>query len=264
MANENNGNNRLPLQRMRYLVGYNVLLSLFLGFLLYQTLVEAESFQTKQSEKTPLQVETSVTVAPTLKGDSVKTTVTTDTIPHPIEPAQNSNKGTTGMISYVLLAILLAGGLGGALCNLRGIFQFARDNSFFPTYLEIPFYLRPISGMICGLFTFFVGSFFAGALSKGEADGWQTFQGMFPFIGIAFLAGFASQEFMERLKETAKTLFSTASIPTEPSAEPDSTAPSDDYELDDSALRGPKKRSGTLPDAVAKAPIQEPRRRRDD
>jgi hypothetical protein len=30
---------------------------------------------------------------------------------------------------------------------------------------------------------------------------------MFPYIGIAFIAGFASQEFMERLKETAKTLF---------------------------------------------------------
>lgn len=112
-----------------------------------------------------------------------------------------------GVVMYVLWAITLAGGLGAALSNLRGLYEYHRDLNYFPAYLEMPFYLRPLSGMLCGLFTFFVSNFFAGALAQQSAGAWQTVQGSFPFIGIAFLAGFAAQEFMERLKETAKALF---------------------------------------------------------
>ena len=112
------------------------------------------------------------------------------------------------LIAYILFAITMAGGLGGTLCNLRGIFEFTRDNKGkFPEHLEMGFYLRPVSGILCGLFTFFVSTFFAGALSQGGSSGWRTLDGMFPYIGIAFIAGFASQEFMERLKDTARTLF---------------------------------------------------------
>lgn len=144
------------------------------------------------------------------------------TVPE-VKPAASSSPITDPrMIAYVLFAITMAGGLGGTLCNLRGIFEFTRDNlGRFPRHLEMGFYLRPVSGVLCGLFTFFVSTFFAGALAPGDGSGWRTLDGMFPYIGIAFLAGFASQEFMEKLKDTARTLFGAATPAPEPQPEPE-------------------------------------------
>ncbi len=164
------------------------------------------------------------------------------------------------MIAYVLWAISLAGGLGGVLSNLRGVFGFTRDQSYFPAYLELPFYLRPVSGVLCGLFTFFVSSFFSGALAQqGAGSGWQTLQGMFPYIGIAFIAGFASQEFMERLKDTAQTLFgvqtsnnTAADVVVAPPAPPDVPVATEDeghesFRGPDSGLESVKKETPKPP-----------------
>jgi hypothetical protein len=141
----------------------------------------------------------------------------------PSQPAGKKTDDTPydpAMIRYVLWAISLAGGLGAALSNLRGVFEFSRDHTYFPAYLELPFYMRPFSGIICGMFTFFVSTFFAGALTQGDNSGWHTLQGMFPYIGLAFIAGYASQEFMERLKETAKSLFGVPTTAAQPPAAP--------------------------------------------
>jgi hypothetical protein len=110
----------------------------------------------------------------------------------------------------IIYIMLLTGALGGVLCNLRGIFaRFRDENGTIGIELEVPFYIRPFSGALCGMMFFFVSSFFASSLTSSGTDAlsWKTFEGIFPYAGIAFLAGFASQEFMERLKEIAKAIF---------------------------------------------------------
>jgi len=223
MANENESPTEdLSRKRTIILVLYNVLITIIMSLLLYQTILKAAHAEAnancKQVVVTEIKVEKKLSVDDTgrTKVDSSKV-VTKDTlepandsalVPAETQESKSQAPIIPDMIAYVLWAISLAGGLGAALSNLRGIFEISRDQTFFPAYLEMPFYVRPISGVICGLFTFFLGTFFAGALAaQGTGSGWQTVQGMFPYIGIAFVAGFASQEFMERLKETAKTLF---------------------------------------------------------
>lgn len=108
---------------------------------------------------------------------------------------------------FTLLTLLAAGGLGGVLCNLRGIFKYHRARGYFPERFKIPFIIRPWMGAAVGLLTFFVASLLNSALSNAASNSWQTLSGRIPFIGLAVIAGFGSQEFMERMKEVAKTLF---------------------------------------------------------
>jgi len=58
-----------------------------------------------------------------------------------------------------------------------------------------------------GLFAFFVGHLFVTSFSEGPASSWRYLEGRLPYVGLAIVAGFAAQEFMERLKEVARTLF---------------------------------------------------------
>lgn len=217
---------QLSRPRTVRLVLYNLALTLVLSLALYQVIMaaaEAEARRQAPPEVTvtavvqPKAAETgttpaaSDTSAPQTGEDTAASPAMTTTVSTAVPQPQTPPPPDPRMISYVLWAISLAGGLGGVLSNLRGVFGFTRDQSYFPAYLELPFYLRPVSGVLCGLFTFFVSSFFSGSPSPGDSAGWQTLQGMFPYIGIAFIAGFASQEFMERLKETAQTLFGASS-----------------------------------------------------
>ncbi|MBU6340069.1 MAG: hypothetical protein KGS48_01130 [Bacteroidetes bacterium] len=219
-------NGGLSPKRSLYLALYNVLIVFLFSALLYQTILAASRREAGTGKK-EIRIEKKIVQSPgkdTLKTgkDSLVVQVQLDDSllqKDSISIKQlGSHAPVPGMIAYVLWAIFLAGGLGGALSNLRGIFEFSRDLTYIPAYLEIPFYIRPVSGVICGLFTFFVSSFFAGALTQGSPSSWQTLEGMFPYIGIAFIAGYASQEFMERLKETAKTLFGvpTQAVDTNP------------------------------------------------
>jgi hypothetical protein len=109
-----------------------------------------------------------------------------------------------------LLSVLTAGTLGATLCNLRGVFSQCRDRKGqFPPHLIIPYYVRPLTGMVTGLLSFFIGNLLVTSLSIDAAtQGWTTLEGRLPYIGFAILAGFAAQEFMERMKEVARTLFS--------------------------------------------------------
>lgn len=235
-----NPSGALPQKRTYYLVGYNVVLVTIMAITLYNVLLSAAkadlNFQKAQAQEKHLSRPAAArpaaaTPAPATEGtaDSLQTSAAPvsetaiDQAPvgAPSEDAPLESRNLI-MISYVLWAISLAGGLGGALSNLRGVFEHARDKSYFPEYLELPFYLRPISGVLCGLFTFFLARFFTISMSSGEnlGSGWQSLEGMMPYIGIAFLAGFASQEFMERLKETAKSLFGVPTQLNEPPAPP--------------------------------------------
>jgi len=263
MANGNDAGNAGQLSRSRTinLILYNVLLSVVMAILLYVTILKAAKVDSaailkRQATATASAAKTTMpavalqkNAAPADTGSVVALPAAPDTnssAPDAAQPASTvsatPDAGETPydprMITYVLVCISLAGGLGAALSNLRGIFEFSRDQSYIPDYLEMPFYLRPVSGVICGLFTFFLGTFFAGALTQGDNAGWKTLQGMFPYIGIAFIAGFASQEFMERLKETAKSLFgvpTTAAPASSPSPTP---TPDEGHESFQSGLEG--------------------------
>lgn len=129
----------------------------------------------------------------------------------PYTSAQNTPDDLTPVILITaLLTMLAAGAAGGTLCNLRGLFKHIdRHGGRFPLRLELPFYIRPLTGSLTGLFTFFVGSLVVSSLSVDAASlAWASLPGRIPYIAVALLAGFAAQEFMQRLKEVAKTLFS--------------------------------------------------------
>jgi hypothetical protein len=60
-----------------------------------------------------------------------------------------------------------------------------------------------------GVFLFFLGSMVIAALDTSN-ETWATFTGRLPYVGVAFLAGYAAQEFLERLKAVAETLFASS------------------------------------------------------
>lgn len=115
-----------------------------------------------------------------------------------------------GPLTATLASVLSAGALGAALCNLRGLFTHADEKGGrIPARLEIPYYVRPVTGLLTGLISFFAGNLMVVSLSTDPASrSWQSLSGRLPFIAVAILAGFAAQEFMERLKQTAGALFS--------------------------------------------------------
>jgi len=69
-----------------------------------------------------------------------------------------------------LITMVIAGGAGGTLCNLRGIFRWVSETGSFPARYATPFYVRPFTGAMTGLFAFFVGHLFVTSLSEGPAN----------------------------------------------------------------------------------------------
>ncbi len=116
---------------------------------------------------------------------------------------------------YFALTTLLmsvAGGLGGCLYNLRGLVKHSTDGDHSTNY-NLGYYLRPISGGINGLIVFFLllGGALAFNIGVDAANGppaWSTFTGRLPYIVFAILAGYSANEFMQKMKEVAQTLFS--------------------------------------------------------
>jgi hypothetical protein len=114
------------------------------------------------------------------------------------------------VIIYAMATFFCAGGVGGAACNLRGIFEYYMENEKLPASYFEPYGVRPWMGACSGLIAFFVLSFLNTALSDSNSMAWTTFPGRIPYIGISLLAGFGSHEFMERVKEIVKTTFSVS------------------------------------------------------
>jgi len=105
--------------------------------------------------------------------------------------------------------MVVAGVIGGCLYNYRGIIKHTSENDYDENF-TITYFLRPISGGISGLTVFFILLGGALALNVGtntDPEGWITFSGRMPYIAFAILAGYASQEFMLKLKDIAGTLF---------------------------------------------------------
>ena len=109
----------------------------------------------------------------------------------------------------MLTSVLVAGVTGGALCNLRGLFKYHSRSlkGSFPTRLELPFYIRPLTGAVTGLLTFFTIHLIVTTLPASNEE-WYSLSDRIAYTAVAILAGFGSQEFMQRLKEVTITMFS--------------------------------------------------------
>jgi len=108
----------------------------------------------------------------------------------------------------MLVVMFLAGLLGGVLANLRGIFEFYREEKGFPDHLFIPYLIRPLTAAISGLLVFFISHLIISSTANPTYNNeYISFRGMVSFMSLAIISGFASQEFTERLKAAAGTLF---------------------------------------------------------
>jgi hypothetical protein len=170
---------------------YNLIVAIFFGAaLIWLTIVSPYLAEPAETAAQALQEMQTMTV-----GLSTQTAI--------------AQPGLPSLLYATLITLAFAGGCGGVLCNLRGIFKYYRDEGRLRNRFLVPFIVRPWMGMLVGLFTFFVLSFFGSALTMDSATlSWTRLSGRIPYIGLAMIAGFGSQEFMERLKEVAKTIFS--------------------------------------------------------
>lgn len=109
---------------------------------------------------------------------------------------------------YVLIIMGIAGLLGGLLANFRGFFEIEREEKVFPEYLYFPYLIRPLTGGLCGLFVFFLTNslLISPSVVAVESD-YISFKSMIALIGLSIIAGFASQEFTEKLKMAVSVLF---------------------------------------------------------
>lgn len=115
------------------------------------------------------------------------------------------------IVITTLIAMFVAGATGGVLCNLcnANLPDYAKDNQDDIAQDELDYYLRPLKGAVTGLLAFFVGNLLVTSLSINATEkSWATLTGRLPYIAVAILAGYASPEFMNRLKEVAKAMFS--------------------------------------------------------
>ncbi|MDR4497896.1 MAG: hypothetical protein MRK02_08265 [Candidatus Scalindua sp.] len=135
----------------------------------------------------------------------------------PSMPVDNGLKDTQDNGTYrfimvaTLVAMFVAGATGGILCNLCNdeLIAFLKTNRNNPPMSATDLYFRPLKGALTGLLAFFVGNLFVTSLSiDATQQSWVTLPGRLPYIAVAILAGYAAPEFMYRLKEVAKTLFS--------------------------------------------------------
>jgi len=157
---------------------------------------------TESGDSTDLSEMGETSESATAPPDSIKRTVIT---PLPTE----LQAGKKGLVDFfdILILMLIAGALGGVLSNLRGIFVYYRDEGGLPDDYTVPYLVRPFTAGVCGLFIYFVLSMIITSITLVPVVEGIGFQGTVSYIALAIVAGFGAQEFMERLKEVAITLF---------------------------------------------------------
>jgi hypothetical protein len=127
------------------------------------------------------------------------------------QPIPGSDHPERHIFLLTVIMMFSAGVIGGCLYNFRGIIKHTAEGTYDNKY-TITYILRPLSGGVSGLVVFFI--LLGGALSLnigagGGSEGWMTFSGRMPYIAFSIIAGFASQEFMMKLKDLAKSFFAT-------------------------------------------------------
>ena len=167
-------NNPIPPKRLIWLLSSNIILTIILGIVIVERLeitqkeyIIAFKEGVKQEEIKKLKTELNFYQ---VKNDSIQAGRLEAKIIAKEKMLQETGEGVT-FYSIVILMIL-AGGFGGVLCNLRGFFiQFRKDDGGFPATLEIPYYVRPFLGAGAGLFIYFVANFLITLLSFSLALG---------------------------------------------------------------------------------------------
>lgn len=180
----------------------NMALAVILSWALLGKLAQLKNEKQFAKEQVEIVKEPAAVSDSTGTGDSTKRVVIT---PLPVEV----KPGDKALVTFfdILVLMLLSGALGGVLCNLRGVFVYYRDEGGLPPDYVVPYLVRPFTAGICGLFIYFVFSMIITSVTLVPVAEGIGFQGTVSYIAFAIVAGFGSQEFMERLKEVAITLF---------------------------------------------------------
>lgn len=220
MENSNQQDNKIN-ENKNALTGLPLYILIAVNFLLTISLATALFHKLKQMETVYQNQEKPETALDTLSSKQAATSTfikdTTDTTKAGIEaykpsdaPTVNRQPANDKYVTFldILLLMLLAGSLGGVLCNLRGFFiHYRGEEKHFPKHLEVPYYTRAFLGAGAGLFIYFVANFLVSSTTVSYQATNIPFQGMVSFIALALLAGFGSLEFFQRMKETALTFF---------------------------------------------------------
>ena len=201
--------NHISPLKFRQLLGTNLVLAVVLGIMLLFTLRDTQKAfeKAKDTAMQNKEVRAAEPAKMPIKVLSKQDSIVADSLKKVLQTLKDKEANTGVTFDCIILLMLIAGGLGGILCNLRGFFMHYRDNEFFPKHLEIPYYVRPFMGAGAGLFVYFVSNFLITSITTEYLATNIPFQGMVSFIALAILAGFGSLEFFQRLKETALTLF---------------------------------------------------------
>lgn len=117
-----------------------------------------------------------------------------------------------GHLTSTLVLVALAGTAGALLANLWGLIRYSGRGFSFPSRLEIPFYVRPVAGLLQGLLLFFAIHLGLSALTMGTLTlAWVTLPGRMAYVAFAFLTGFGVEEVTGKLREIAVTALSLRS-----------------------------------------------------
>jgi hypothetical protein len=213
-----NGLPKLSPSALKNLIGYNVALSFILGLFFYFEYTGAgHTWDNAHNQTATIQMQFKIdSAACASKMSNTDDALLKDSLSKQMDalrwtldaklsqPVLPKSK----MLEFVLLCTLLAGGMGSVLSNFRGIYFALKTFNGFEKRSEIPYYIRPLMGMMSGMFAFLLSNFFTYNFNTPTAQpGWQSFDGLLPYIGVAFLAGFIAQEFVSRLKEIARAVF---------------------------------------------------------
>ena len=104
-----------------------------------------------------------------------------------------------------VLYVGVAGAMGGVFYGIRGfIYHNAEDD--FQAKWKWWYIYQPVTGFVVGIFSYFL--IVGGLLTLGAVSSADYTRGILLYCSIAFLAGFATKKFNEKLDELASTLFS--------------------------------------------------------
>ncbi len=109
-------------------------------------------------------------------------------------------------LANTLFTMMIAGAAGGALSNLLEFLRLGRRRTGLPERLEVPLYLRPLSGAVMGVAIFFVLQFFVAVLSVGATtQGWALLHGRLAYVAVSLTVGFAVRD-LEKARDIAASL----------------------------------------------------------
>ena len=103
----------------------------------------------------------------------------------------------------------VSGGIGGVLYSVRGFIYHNETGDFKETSKWAILY-QPVTGFIAGVLVYFliVGGLLTFTSSTNVSSATNYSKGILFYCGIAFLAGFGTKKFNEKLDELASTIFS--------------------------------------------------------